>query len=111
MDSYFDVHDLSRGDVYQPWAASLAPEFVRYAEQVAEPDPATGGWDPLLKDTLQRKWLLVGILVRILEMKVFSQNLWGAGTEEGQMLHELDRAFFTHEGKSSNKMPLINCFH
>jgi hypothetical protein len=99
---YFGIQSLSQREIYQPWAAGLTPELVRYAEQVAEADPATGGWDPLLKDTTQRKWLIAGILVRILQVKVFGQNLWGSSTAEEQLLHELDRAFFTREGKSSH---------
>jgi hypothetical protein len=30
----------------------------------------------LLPDTVQRKWLLLGIMMKILEVKVFHEDLW-----------------------------------
>jgi len=96
---YFARHDLDEGEFHQPWAADMSPEFLRYVEQVAEADPAVGGWDNLLRDTVQRKWLIVAVIMRILEVKVFGADLWGADAEEKEVLLGLEKALLTREGR------------
>jgi hypothetical protein len=81
---YFTLHDSL--DLGEPWALDFSPEFIAWAEQVAEPDPATGGWDGILKDGEQRKWFVMGILVRVLRVK------------------GLEKALFTGEGMISPRM-------
>jgi hypothetical protein len=95
---YFTLHDNL--DLGEPWALEFSPEFIAWAEQVAEPDPATGGWDGILKDGEQRKWFVMGILVRVLRVKVFDEELFGANEREGRFLMGLEKALFTREGIS-----------
>jgi hypothetical protein len=95
---YFGLHDLDEGEFHQPWAAGMTPEFIRHVEEVAEADPADGGWDKLLRNTVQREWLISAIIMRILEIQVFSADLWGADAEEKELLLSLERAFITSEG-------------
>lgn len=94
---FFAYHDLQT-KFHEPWAVDMPDEFYRYVELVAEPDPAVGGWDEMLEDTETRKFLIVGIIVRILEVKVFAPNLWGNTREGEELLHNLDRALLDSEG-------------
>ncbi|KAJ5037559.1 uncharacterized protein L3040_007731 [Drepanopeziza brunnea f. sp. 'multigermtubi'] len=98
---YFTLHDISKEDG-SPWALGMTPEFVRWAEEVADPDwEARGpmaGWDELLKDSTQRKWLLVGVLTKIFKVKVFDEYLFGASKEQKEACFALDRAFLGREG-------------
>jgi hypothetical protein len=96
---YFGVHDIKTGDIFEPWGADMTPEFVAWAEQVAEPDPNLGTWDDLLRDTKQRKWFVMGILMKILRVKVFEVDLFGANREQAELLHGISRAFVGHEGR------------
>lgn len=95
---YFGLHDIDQGYFHQPWAAGMTPEFLRYVEDVATPDPMVGGWDPLLQNTIQREWLIVGIIMRILEIQVFGADLWGAEPQEKELLLGLERALLNREG-------------
>ena len=95
---YFGLHDIDQGHFHQPWAAGMTPEFLRYVEDVATPDPMVGGWDPLLQNTIQREWLIVGIIMRILEIQVFGADLWGAEPQEKELLLGLERALLNREG-------------
>ncbi|KAI9047837.1 hypothetical protein LZ554_008545 [Drepanopeziza brunnea f. sp. 'monogermtubi'] len=98
---YFTLHDISKEDG-SPWTLGMTPEFVRWAEEVADPNwEARGpmaGWDELLKDSTQRKWLLVGVLMKIFKVKVFDEYLFGASKEQKEACFALDRAFLGREG-------------
>jgi hypothetical protein len=100
---YFGVHDLDAGEFFEPWAAGMTDEFITWAEQVAESDPnlGTGSWDDLLRDTVQRKWLVMGILMKIVRVKIFDVDLFGAGKEQAELLHGLSRAFVGREGTAT----------
>lgn len=98
FDNYFCIHNLDEGEFHQPWAANHTPEFLTYVLQVAEADPNGGDWDKILRDTDQRKWLLVGIMMTILENKVFNADLWGATKEEKELMFGIEKALFTQEG-------------
>lgn len=100
FDEYFCIHDLDEGEFYQPWAANHAPEFLDYVLHVAEPDPNGGGWDKILRDKNQRKWLLMGVMWTILENKVFNADLWGANQQEKELMFSIEKATFTNEGTS-----------
>lgn len=76
----------------------MTPEFVAWVEQVAEPDPNLGTWDDLLRDTQQRKWLVMAILMKILKVKVFDADLFAANQEQAELLHGISRAFVGREG-------------
>jgi hypothetical protein len=95
---YFGLHDIDAGEFHQPWAAGMTLEFLRYVEQVAEADEMIGSWDKLLHNTAQREWLIVAVITRILEIHVFGADLWGADTQEKELLLGLERALLTREG-------------
>jgi hypothetical protein len=95
---YFGLHDLDQGDLHQPWAAGMSPEFLRWVEDVATADPMVGSWDPLLQNTAQRTWLIVGIITRILEIQVFGADLWGAEPQEKELLLGMERGLLNREG-------------
>lgn len=100
-EKYFGLHDLeSEGQFYEPWAAGMTPEFLSLVEMVAEPDHDLGGWDTLLRRIKQREWLIVAILMRIIQVKVLNTDLWGADTEEKNLLFANKRAFVKREGMS-----------
>jgi hypothetical protein len=98
VSHYFGVHDINAGDFFEPWGANMTPEFVAWAEQVAEPDPNLGTWDDLLRDTQQRKWFVMAILMNILRVKVFDVDLFGANKEQAELLHGISRALVGREG-------------
>ncbi|KAA8574897.1 hypothetical protein EYC84_004136 [Monilinia fructicola] len=100
---YFGFQELHQG-FHEPWALDMPDEFLRYAELVAEPDPVVGGWNEMLISTETRKFLIVGIIVRILEVKVFAPNLWGNTKEGEEFLHGLDRALLNSEGYSRQEL-------
>ncbi|KAE9368827.1 hypothetical protein N431DRAFT_347167 [Stipitochalara longipes BDJ] len=96
---YFGVHDLKAGQFFEPWAASMTDEFITWAEQVAEPDANnTESWDELLRDTPQRKWLVMGVLMKIIKVKVFDVDMFGASKEQGELMHGISRALIGREG-------------
>lgn len=97
---YFGVHNLDAGKFFEPWGAGMTDEFVTWAEQVAEPDlnRGTGTWDDLLRETRQRKWLVMGVLMRILTVKIFEVDLFGASKEQAELLHGISRALVGREG-------------
>jgi hypothetical protein len=97
---YFCIHDLKKGTFYEPWAVAHTPEFIYWAEQVAEPDPKTG-WDSLLRDGKERKWLVMGVIVRILRTKIFDEELFGTDEREAEWMHGVEKTFFLSEGKTS----------
>ncbi|KAB8304278.1 hypothetical protein EYC80_003690 [Monilinia laxa] len=100
---HFGFQELQQG-FHEPWALDMPNEFLRYAELVAEPDPVVGGWDEILRSAETRKFLIVGIIVRILEVKVFAPNLWGNTKEGEEFLHSLDRALLESEGYSRQQL-------
>jgi hypothetical protein len=57
-----------------------------------------------LKDGEQRKWFVMGILVRVLRVKAFDEELFGANEREGGFLMGLEKALFTREGMISPRM-------
>lgn len=95
---FFGLHDIDEGGFYQPWAAGMSLELIRHVEDVAEADPMTGGWDTLLQNTIQREWLIVALIIRILEVQVFDADLWGAEEHEKDLLFNLERALFVRDG-------------
>jgi len=96
---YFCIHDLKKGTFYEPWAVAHTPEFIHWCEQVAEPDPKTG-WDSLLRDGKERKWLVMGVIVRILRTKIFDEELFGTDEREAELMHGVEKTFFLSEGKA-----------
>ncbi|TGO11097.1 hypothetical protein BTUL_0117g00130 [Botrytis tulipae] len=100
---FFGFQDLQEG-FHEPWAVRMPEEFYRYVELVAEPDTVVGGWDEMLLDTSTREYLIVGIIVRILEARVFSPVLWGNTKEGEEFLHGLDRALLDSEGYSRQEL-------
>lgn len=106
------MHDLLAygQEFHEPWygiekGLKSTPEFLIWAEQVAEEDPEMDGWDGVLRDTNQRKWLVMGILMRVLRVKVFDGDLWGAEEEERKLLLGIERALLgpNREGKSLSR--------
>lgn len=100
---YFLVQDMNRGDQL-PWAVDMGPEFLNYVKEIAVEDPIDGGWNDLLMDAEQRKWLIVGFLTKVVERKIFNEFLWGADKQEENMLFGIDKALFLREG-----MFLVSC--
>ncbi|KAE8450620.1 hypothetical protein EG329_005964 [Mollisiaceae sp. DMI_Dod_QoI] len=97
---FYGLHDLDQGVFFEPWTCGVSPEFISWAEQVAEPDPAVGGWDMILRNTEQRQWFIMGILTKIIQKKVFDEELFGANEQQYDLMHGLDRALFQREGFS-----------
>lgn len=106
---YFGLHDLeSEGDFHQPWAAGMGSEFVSWVKLVAEPDPESGGWDALLRNTKQRQSLVIAILMRVIQVKILDADLWGADKHEKKLLLAIEHAFLKREGRHRMNLALRN---
>ncbi|KAI9744442.1 MAG: hypothetical protein M1818_001971 [Claussenomyces sp. TS43310] len=92
-----DGYEIDRQD-NNPWLQDLPVEFMNYAELVAEPDWHSGGWTRLMCDVSQRKFLIIGILARILESKVFSELLFGADEYQTAMLETMEKTLVLQDG-------------
>ncbi|KAK6612527.1 hypothetical protein H4I96_01740 [Botrytis cinerea] len=87
---FFGFQEL-QSEFHEPWAIRMPEEFYRYVELVAEPDT-------------YKKYLIVGIIVKILEARVFASVLWGNTKEGEEFLHGLDRALLDSEGYSRQEL-------
>jgi hypothetical protein len=80
----------------------MTDEFITWAEQVAEPDANhVDYWDEILRNTVQRKWLVMAILMKIIKVKIFDADMFGTGKEQAELLHGISRALLGREGKHS----------
>lgn len=91
----FDAENISNS----PWLQNLPAEFYTYAGFTAQPDAHSGGWGRLMCDPGQRKWLVMGILARVLERNVFSELLFGAHEQHITMLENMEKAMVFEEGE------------
>lgn len=98
-EKHFGASDLEK---LNHWP-DMSRQFIEYADLVAEPDPAAvGGWEEFLIDKIHRKWLVMAVLVRIFEMNIFADLLFGGNDREKDFLLGLDKCLFsTGEGMSS----------
>lgn len=74
------------------------PEFVQWAEMVAEEDAEMGGWENMIANGVNRKWFVAAVIVKIIKHKVFDELLFGGTKEEKEMLFSMERAMFQREG-------------
>ncbi|KAK1782690.1 hypothetical protein QBC45DRAFT_191594 [Copromyces sp. CBS 386.78] len=85
--------------------AGVSDQFVHYASLVARQDnnhPA--GWDVLLAKGRYRKFLVVGVLVRLLQEQVFDELLFGADRETKRMLEAQDECYIEMDGYLRTEM-------
>jgi hypothetical protein len=87
-------------DENNPWSADMTPEFVKYAKKVAHEDPHSGGWGRIIGNHNQRKWLLIGILVQVLNDLVFDELLFGAHDFQKEMLVSMEKGLAINDGRS-----------
>lgn len=96
--TYYSLHSIPLTD--EPWSkCKMTPEFIKWAEMVAEPEPRMGCWDELLRDTGMRKWFVMAVVVRVLRVKVFGVEIFGGTGEQRDLMHQVDRAFLGREGE------------
>ncbi|RDW87655.1 hypothetical protein BP5796_03349 [Coleophoma crateriformis] len=98
VERWYAATDLQRDKAraHHIWHL-MTPTFVEYALAVAESDDATGGWDSILQNSVQRKWLVAGILTCIYDKCIFqnpNRVLFGSNKGEEELLHKIDRNFF-----------------
>jgi hypothetical protein len=98
---YFDNEGKQAGwhGAPSPWLRKFPPQFYQYAEMVARPEGATGNWDTLLENQIDRNFLVGGIFVKFLEMKVFSDLLFGASKAQKDILLAQDGNLLTSDSK------------
>ncbi|KAF7537218.1 hypothetical protein G7054_g3921 [Neopestalotiopsis clavispora] len=100
------------------WLSGLNEQFINYANIVAHEDPFFGpfdgyrhdGWEYMLKDRSNRKWLIVSVLAQIIEKKIFVELLFGATPDQAKKLDEQDSEFLDHDGyrRAAARSQLIN---
>lgn len=99
VDTFFcQFQDIPLENRLSPWI-EMSPEFVRYSIMVAEPDDNLGDWNRILLEKNERRYLLVGILARILEAKVFGEMLFGGSKAQKKQLEDLERSSIEVEGR------------
>ncbi|CZT51897.1 uncharacterized protein RSE6_13119 [Rhynchosporium secalis] len=97
ISHYYALHDIPLSS--EPWLeCKMTPEFLKWAEQVVEPNPRFGSWDELLRDKEMRKWFVMGVVMKVLKRKVFDKYLFGCGEVEEELFLQTDRAFLGREG-------------
>jgi hypothetical protein len=80
---------------------SFSPELMNYIELVAIGDCGTKSdrnWDSLLTNSEEREWLIAAIVNKIIEVKIFSQLLWGATEDQLRALDGADKSLWQAEG-------------
>ncbi|KAK0630039.1 hypothetical protein B0T17DRAFT_615746 [Bombardia bombarda] len=82
-------------------AGKFSKEFMFYASLVARQDRFAGGWDGMLTKMLNRKYLVMGIIGRVLTTSVFEELLFGANQMQMQMLEAQDHVTIQHEAVRS----------
>ncbi|KXX80163.1 hypothetical protein MMYC01_204136 [Madurella mycetomatis] len=70
-----------------------------FAKRVAKQDNHVGGWDVLLKMEKHRRYLVIDVIGKVLEMCVFDELLFSAEGEQKEMLEAQDRCTFDMEGE------------
>jgi hypothetical protein len=96
VDRFFCSPAVSLESV-TPWLIKMPREFLKYTEMIAEADENSGGWNKILSERDQRRHLLVGILVRILEVKIFGELLFGASEAQKTVLQDLEVSFILED--------------
>lgn len=91
------------GDIPKPprtslWLREYPEEFLKYVELVAYPDARAGAWGRLLSDGNERVNLIMAIIYRVLDEKVFSSLLFGASSGHDEALKKIDTALINVEG-------------
>ncbi len=81
-----------------PWSVKMPSALLSYAEAIAEPDRHSGGWDNLLRNKDLRKWLLVGIFAKLLQVQIFDQPLFGSDDDQRDILDLMDITLAGNEG-------------
>jgi hypothetical protein len=75
-DANFARHlDLDSNSL--PWDLIASRSFYELAQCIAQEDP-TSSWDSLLTNGLQRTYLIRGMILKAIEVKVFCEPLFGA---------------------------------
>lgn len=98
VDTFFcQFEDIPLESRLSPWI-KMNSEFVIYSTMVAEPDDSLGDWNQILLQRNERRYLLVGILARILEAKVFGELLCGGSQGQKIKLEQLERSSIEIEG-------------
>jgi hypothetical protein len=98
-ETFFGNCKLDTKGSSQPLNLHLGQEFTSWVDQVCQEDELVGGWDHVFRDTDQRRWLVLAVLMRVLRVKIFDDDLWGAGKEERSLLAGIDKALLNREGK------------
>ncbi|KAK3500830.1 hypothetical protein B0T13DRAFT_433271 [Neurospora crassa] len=85
--------------------AGVSDHFVHYASLVARQDNShPAGWDVLLAKGRYRKFLMVGVLVRLLQEQVFDELLFGADKATKRMLETQDECYIELDGYFRTEM-------
>lgn len=86
-----------RERVWLEWGASR--ELRWYAQRVAKQDCHAGGWDALLMREKHRRYLVTGVIGKVLEICVFEELLFGAAEDQREMLEAQDLATLNLDGE------------
>ncbi len=94
---FYQFEDIPLESSLNPWT-EMSPEFVRYSTMVVEPGDSLGEWNGILLKKKERFYLIVGILARILEARVFGELLFGGNKRQKKQLEDLERSSVEVEG-------------
>jgi len=94
----FGQGDLSVAYSGSPWVEGSSPVFVNYASKIARKDDRVGGWDGCLQNAVERQYLVMGVVAKVLDTKVFSELLFGADPKVKAFLAGFDELKIQEEG-------------
>ncbi|KAK3694856.1 hypothetical protein B0T22DRAFT_533829 [Podospora appendiculata] len=98
-ERYIEHGDIDAEGEGSVWAArGFSEQFVYYAGLVARQDNLAGGWDHLLTSRLHRKYLVMGVIAKVLETSVFDKLLFGASEAQLDVLAAEDEATLEVDG-------------
>ncbi|KAK6070162.1 hypothetical protein SCUP515_08646 [Seiridium cupressi] len=119
-ETYFARRNLPEKYNDRTWFWKLNDQFIQYANLVAHEDSFFGpefdgrvdGWEHIVKDRKNRKWLIMGILAQIIEKKIYVELLFGATPEESKQLDQQDSDNISKDGyqRAAARSQSINIF-
>ncbi|KAH8202716.1 hypothetical protein TruAng_003092 [Truncatella angustata] len=105
-ETYFAKRNLPESYNDRTWFTRLNAQFIQYANLVAHEDIFFGpkfndkvdGWEHIIRDRKNRKWLIVGMLGQIIEKKIYVELLFGATAKEEKHLNQQDNDYIVNDG-------------
>lgn len=81
------------------WNGQYPSRAISLVEMLAWPDDSNHHWDMLLRDRRERSFLIQAVIMKFLDLQVFSSLLFGASVQQDNVLRAEDSGLIQTEGK------------